>query len=106
MLAVRTDPPDPGPEADQLAFLDFQRETVLVTCGGLSAERLGRAAETGSSGRRRRIPTSSAGATGPPASAAARWCAGDVDRESVAVSRRTGDHVDLPREAVDGMVGE
>jgi uncharacterized damage-inducible protein DinB len=42
---VRTDPPNSGPEADQLAaFLDFQRATVVLKCEGLSAEQLSRAA--------------------------------------------------------------
>ena len=47
---MRTDPPESGPEAEQLsAFLDFHRETLLLKCEGLSAEQLGRAA----------VPTSS-----------------------------------------------
>ena len=38
---MRTDPPESGPEVDQLAaFLDFQRETVLLKCEGLTAEQL------------------------------------------------------------------
>jgi len=42
---VRTDPPESGPEADQLsAFLDFHRATLLLKCEGLTAEQLGRAA--------------------------------------------------------------
>jgi uncharacterized damage-inducible protein DinB len=42
---VRTDPPENGPEADQLAaFLDFQRATVLLKCEGMSPEQLARAA--------------------------------------------------------------
>ena len=40
---MRTDPPESGPEADQLAaFLDFQRETVLLKCEGLTADQLTR----------------------------------------------------------------
>jgi uncharacterized damage-inducible protein DinB len=42
---MRTDPPDSGTEADQLAaFLDFLRETVLLKCEGLTAEQLRQAA--------------------------------------------------------------
>jgi uncharacterized damage-inducible protein DinB len=42
---VRTDPPESGSEADQLAaFLDVQRATVLLKCEGLTAEQLSRAA--------------------------------------------------------------
>ena|SRR3712207_2566273 len=42
---MRTDPRESGPEADQLAaFLDFQRETVLLKCEGLTAEQLTRVA--------------------------------------------------------------
>ena len=42
---MRTDPPENGPEADQLAaFLDFQRATVLLKCEGMSPEQLARAA--------------------------------------------------------------
>jgi len=42
---VRTDPPESGTEADQLAaFLDFQRETVLLKCEGLTGEQLAQAA--------------------------------------------------------------
>ena len=38
---MRTDPPDSGPELDQLtAFLDYQRATVLLKCDGLDAEQL------------------------------------------------------------------
>jgi uncharacterized damage-inducible protein DinB len=38
---VRTDPPDSGPELQALtAFLDFQRETVLLKTEGLSREQL------------------------------------------------------------------
>jgi hypothetical protein len=41
---VRTDPPDSGSERDLLtAFLDFQRETVLLKTEGLTGEQLGRA---------------------------------------------------------------
>src|SRR3954452_15137168 len=40
---MRTDPPDAGPEADQLtAFLDFQRETLLRKTEGLTREQLAR----------------------------------------------------------------
>jgi hypothetical protein len=40
-LAVRTDPPDSGPELVLLtAFLDFQRETLLLKTGGLTQEQL------------------------------------------------------------------
>jgi hypothetical protein len=40
---VRTDPPDSGSERDLLtAFLDFQRETVLLKTEGLTGEQLGR----------------------------------------------------------------
>jgi uncharacterized damage-inducible protein DinB len=46
---MRTDPPDSGPERDQLtAFLDFQRATVLRKTEGLDAEQLAQ-----------RLPTSS-----------------------------------------------
>ena len=174
MLTVRTDPPDSGPEADQLAaFLDFQRETVLLKCEGLTGEQLGQAA----------VPTSGLtlggllnhlalvedswfrvkflGEDPVPPWAAVDWEAdpdwefrtaaatdpeelreryrtacersravvratGDLDRSSVAVSRRTGrhfdlrwillhmieetarhaGHADLLREAIDGTVGE
>ncbi len=42
---MRTDPPESGPEAAQLAaFLDFHRETVLLKCEGLTGEQLGQAA--------------------------------------------------------------
>jgi uncharacterized damage-inducible protein DinB len=38
---MRTDPPDSGPELLQLtAFLDFQRETILLKTDGLSREQL------------------------------------------------------------------
>ncbi len=38
---MRTDPPDSGPELQALtAFLDFQRETVLLKTEGLSREQL------------------------------------------------------------------
>jgi uncharacterized damage-inducible protein DinB len=38
---MRTDPPDTGTEADQLAaFLDFQRETILLKTEGLTGEQL------------------------------------------------------------------
>jgi Protein of unknown function (DUF664) len=38
---VRTDPPDSGSERDLLtAFLDFQRETVLLKTDGLTGEQL------------------------------------------------------------------
>ena len=38
---MRTDPPDSGPELQQLtAFLDYQRATVLLKTEGLSAEQL------------------------------------------------------------------
>jgi uncharacterized damage-inducible protein DinB len=174
VLLVRTDPPDSGPETEQLAaFLDFQRETVLLKCEGLTAEQLRRAA----------VPTSGLTLGGllnhlalvedtwfgerflgeepvPPwdavdwdddpdwefrtaadlspeelreryraaceRSRAVVRAAGDLDRESVAVSRRTGEHFDLRwillhmieetarhaghadllREALDGTVGE
>jgi uncharacterized damage-inducible protein DinB len=40
---MRTDPPETGTEADQLtAFLDFQRETMLLKTEGLTREQLGR----------------------------------------------------------------
>jgi uncharacterized damage-inducible protein DinB len=40
---VRQDPPPTGPELEQLtAFLDFQRETVLLKAEGLDAEALRR----------------------------------------------------------------
>jgi hypothetical protein len=40
-LAVRTDPPDSGPEPALLyAFLDFQPETLLPKTGGLTQEQL------------------------------------------------------------------
>jgi uncharacterized damage-inducible protein DinB len=40
---VRTDPPDSGSERDLLtAFLDYQRETVLLKTEGLTAEQLAR----------------------------------------------------------------
>jgi len=40
---VRTDPPDSGSERDLLtAFLDFQRETVLLKTEGLTGEQLAR----------------------------------------------------------------
>jgi uncharacterized damage-inducible protein DinB len=46
---MRTDPPDSGPELQQLtAFLDFQRATVLLKAEGLSADQLAQ-----------RLPTSS-----------------------------------------------
>jgi uncharacterized damage-inducible protein DinB len=46
---MRTDPPDSGPERDQLtAFLDFQRATVLLKTEGLDAAQMGQ-----------RLPTSS-----------------------------------------------
>jgi uncharacterized damage-inducible protein DinB len=42
---VRTDPPESGSEADQLAaFLDFHRATILLKCEGLTAEQLDRRA--------------------------------------------------------------
>ena len=42
---MRTDPPESGPEADQLsAFLDFHRATILLKCEGLTAEQLSKAA--------------------------------------------------------------
>ena len=38
---MRTDPPDSGPELDQLtAYLDYQRATVLLKTDGLDAEQL------------------------------------------------------------------
>ena len=38
---MRTDPPDSGPELDQLtAFLDYQRETMLLKTEGLTREQL------------------------------------------------------------------
>ncbi len=41
---MRTDPPESGPETDQLsAFLDYQRATVLLKCEGLSAEQMAQA---------------------------------------------------------------
>ncbi|TFV68254.1 UNVERIFIED_ORG: DinB family protein [Bacillus sp. AZ43] len=40
---VRTDPPEYGPEREQLgAYLDYQRETVLLKADGLTAEQLAR----------------------------------------------------------------
>ena len=171
---MRTDPPDSGTEADQLtAFLDFQRDTVLLKCEGLTGEQLARAA----------VPTSGltlggllnhlalvedswfrveflgeealppwdavdwesdpdwefrTAATTDPDELRERYrsaCersravvrgAGDLDRLSAAVRRRTGAHVDLRwillhmieetarhaghadllREAIDGTVGE
>jgi hypothetical protein len=40
---VRTDPPDSGSERDLLtAFLDFQRDTVLLKTAGLTGEQLAR----------------------------------------------------------------
>ena len=48
-VAVRTDPPDSGPELDLLtAFLDFQRETVLLKTEGLTAEQLAQPLPTSS----------------------------------------------------------
>ncbi len=39
---MRTDPPDTGPELVQLsAFLDYQRETMLLKTEGLTQEQLG-----------------------------------------------------------------
>jgi uncharacterized damage-inducible protein DinB len=171
---MRTDPPESGPEAAQLsAFLDFQRETVLLKCEGLTAEQLSRAAVP-SSGltlggllnhlalvedtwfRVRMLGEEpqplwrdvdwdadpdwefrTAAAIDPDElreryrsacerSRAAVRSIGDLDRLSVAVSRRTGDHFDLRwivlhmieetarhaghadllREAIDGTVGE
>ena len=41
---MRTDPPDSGPEAEQLtAFLDFQRETMLLKTEGLTRAQLAQA---------------------------------------------------------------
>jgi hypothetical protein len=41
---MRTDPPDSGPELDQLtAFLDFQRATVLLKTEGLTPTQLAQA---------------------------------------------------------------
>jgi uncharacterized damage-inducible protein DinB len=38
---MRTDPPDTGPELVQLtAFLDYQRETILLKTEGLTQEQL------------------------------------------------------------------
>jgi uncharacterized damage-inducible protein DinB len=40
---VRTDPPETGPELDQLTrYLDVQRETILRKCEGLTREQLAR----------------------------------------------------------------
>lgn len=40
---MRTDPPDSGSERDQLtAYLDYQRETILLKTDGLTAEQLAR----------------------------------------------------------------
>jgi hypothetical protein len=40
---VRTDPPNTGPELIQLtAFLDYQRETVLLKTNGLTVEQMAR----------------------------------------------------------------
>ena len=41
---MRTDPPETGPELDQLtAYLDVQRETMLGKCEGLTREQLAQA---------------------------------------------------------------
>jgi len=46
---VRTDPPDSAPELVALtAFLDFQRDTVLLKTEGLTREQLGQALPTSS----------------------------------------------------------
>jgi uncharacterized damage-inducible protein DinB len=171
---VRTDPPESGPEAAQLsAFLDFQRETVLLKCDGLTAEQLGRAAVPPSSLTLGALLNHLAlvednwfrvrmlGEEPQPLWQGVDWDAdpdaefamaasadpdelreryrtacersreavrsiGDLDRLSVAVSRRTGEHFDLRwimlhmieetarhaghadllREAIDGTVGE
>jgi uncharacterized damage-inducible protein DinB len=171
---VRTDPPESGSEVDQLAaFLDFQRETVLLKCEGLTAEQLSQAAVPSSGltlggllnhlalvedtwfrvrmlGEEHVPPWSgvdfdadpdwefrTAASTDPDElreryraacgrSRAVVRSIGDLDRLSVAVSRRTGahfdlrwvvlhmieetarhaGHADLLREAIDGTVGE
>jgi uncharacterized damage-inducible protein DinB len=171
---VRTDPPESGPEADQLsAFLDFHRATLLLKCDGLTAEQLRQPAVPSSAltlggllnhlalvedtwfrvrflGEEEASPWNevdwdadpdwefhSAAATDPDElreryraacerSRAVVRAAGDLDRLSVAVSRRTGEHFDLRwillhmieetarhaghadllREAIDGTVGE
>jgi uncharacterized damage-inducible protein DinB len=171
---VRTDPPESGPEADQLAaFLDFQRATVLVKCEDLAGEELVRAAVPSSSltlggllnhlalvedwwfrvqflGVEHVPPWGEVdwdadpdwefrtAATTDPDELRERYRAacersravvrstGDLDRLSVAVSRRSGEpfdlrwvllhmieetarhagHADLLREAIDGRVGE
>jgi uncharacterized damage-inducible protein DinB len=171
---VRTDPPESGPEADQLtAFLDFQRATVLTKGEGLSAEQMRRAAVPSSAltlggllnhlalvedwwfrvqflGEEHVPPWNgvdwdddpdwefrTAADTDPDElrdryreacerSRAVVRATGDLDRLSVAVSRRNGEpfdlrwillhmleetarhagHADLLREAVDGTVGE
>ena len=171
---MRTDPPESGPEAAQLAaFLDFQRATVLLKCEGMTAEQLARAAVP-SSGltlggllnhlalvedtwfRVRMLGEEplplwqdvdwdadpdwefrTAASIDPDElreryrtacerSREAVRSIGDLDRLSVAVSRRTGEyfdlrwimlhmieetarhagHADLLREAIDGTVGE
>ncbi len=171
---MRTEPPESGTEADQLAaFLDFQRATVLLKCEGLSGEQLARAAVPPSGltlggllnhlalvedswfrvrflGEEYVQPWNrvdwdadpdwefrTAAATDPDElrdryraacerSRAVVRATGDLDRLSVAVSRRTGvhfdlrwivlhmieetarhaGHADLLREAIDGTVGE
>ena len=171
---MRTDPPDFGPEASQLAaFLDFQRETVLLKCEGLTGEQLGRAPLAASDltlggllnhlalvedswfrvdflGEEPAPPWAGVDWEGDPdwefrtaaetdpeelreryrsaceRSRAVVRSAGDLDRRSVAVSKRTGErfdlrwillhmieetarhagHADLLREAIDGVVGE
>jgi uncharacterized damage-inducible protein DinB len=171
---MRTDPPESGPEVEQLAaFLDFQRETVLLKCEGLTAQQLAQAAVPSSAltlagllnhlalvedtwFRVRMLGEEhlplwqdvdwdadpdwefrTAGSVDPDElreryrsacerSRAAVRSVGDLDRLSVAVSRRTGEHFDLRwivlhmieetarhaghadllREAIDGTVGE
>jgi uncharacterized damage-inducible protein DinB len=171
---VRTDPARSGPEADQLsAYLDYQRETVLLKCAGLSAARLAQQAVPSSSltlggllnhlalvedwwfrvqflGEEHVPPWGGidwdadpdwefrTAATTDPEELRERYrsacersrevvrATGDLDRLSVAVSRKSGErcdlrwvllhmieetarhagHADLLREAIDGTVGE
>jgi uncharacterized damage-inducible protein DinB len=171
---VRTDPARSGPEAEQLAaYLDHQRETVLLKCEGMSAEQLAQRAVPSSSltlggllnhlalvedwwfrvqflGEEHVPPWGGidwdadpdwefrTAATTEPEELRGRYrsacersrdvvrITGDLDRLSVAVSRKTGErcdlrwvllhmieetarhagHADLLREAIDGTVGE
>ena len=171
---MRTDPARSGPEADQLsAYLDYQRETVLLKCAGLSAAQLAQQAVPSSSltlggllnhlalvedwwfrvqflGEEHVPPWGGidwdadpdwefrTAATTDPEELRERYrsacersrevvrATGDLDRLSVAVSRKSGErcdlrwvllhmieetarhagHADLLREAIDGTVGE